>query len=65
MIIAECGVDMGQFPFRRAPRACAVICPGMQESGSKGRSGTTRPGPEWLRQAYTESACTWRVTTSS
>lgn len=34
----------------------AGMCPGNNESGGKHRSGRTRKGPKWLREALVEAA---------
>jgi transposase len=55
-LIAECGLDMTVFPTVRHLASWAGICPGNNESAGKRRSGTTRHGNRWLRQALTEAA---------
>jgi transposase len=56
VLIAECGVDMSQFPTARHFASWAGICPGHHESAGRRRSGRRRPGPKWLIEALTESA---------
>jgi transposase len=61
-LIAECGIDMTRFPTAGHLASWAGICPGNNASGGKRRSGHTRPGSRWLRQALTEAA--WAVARS-
>lgn len=56
VLIAECGLDMSQFPTARHFASWAGICPGHHESAGRRRSGRRRPGPKWLTAALTESA---------
>jgi len=56
VLIAEIGLDMGIFPTSGHLASWAGICPGNNESGGKQRSGRTRPGCKWLKQALTEAA---------
>src|SRR5207247_7958643 len=56
VLIAECGVDMSIFPTVHHLASWARVCPGTNTSAGKRRSGKTRHGPRWLREALTESA---------
>ena len=56
VLIAECGLDMSRFPTAGHFASWAGVCPGHNESAGRKRSGHTRPGPQWLRTALTESA---------
>lgn len=56
VLIAEIGLDMEIFPTSGHLASWAGICPGNNESGGKRRSGRTRPGCKWLKQALTEAA---------
>ena len=53
---------MTRFPTAGHLASWAGICPGNNASGGKRRSGRTRPGSRWLRQALTEAA--WAVARS-
>jgi transposase len=56
VLIAELGVDMSQFPTHRNLASWAGMCPGNDESAGKRRSGKTRKGSKWLRNALIEAA---------
>jgi transposase len=56
VLIAECGLDMSQFPTVGHFASWAGACPGHHESAGRRRSGQTRPGPRWLTDTLTECA---------
>jgi transposase len=56
VLIAECGVDMSVFGSAERLVSWAGICPGINTSGGRRRSGSTRHGNRWLRKALTEAA---------
>jgi transposase len=56
IIVAEIGTDVGRFPSAKHLASWAGLCPGNHERAGKRRSGKTRKGSRWLRQALTEAA---------
>src|SRR5262249_4934474 len=56
VIVAEIGLDMSRFKSEGQLAAWAGMCPGNNESAGKKKSGKTRKGNRWLRQALVEAA---------
>ena len=56
VIIAETGGDMSRFPTPGHLASWAGVCPGNHESGGRRKSGKTRKGNRWLRDALGTAA---------
>jgi transposase len=56
MILAETGIDMGQFPTAKHLSAWAGVAPGNHQSGGKRYSGRTRDGNRQLQTILVQAA---------
>jgi transposase len=56
MILAETGIDMGQFPTAKHLSAWAGVAPGNHQSGGKRYSGRTRDGNQQLQTILVQAA---------
>ena len=56
VIIAELGLDMGQFPTAAHASAWAKLSPQTIQSGARTRTGKTGKGNRWLRSALGDAA---------
>ena len=55
-IASEIGVDMNQFPSDGHLSSWGGMCPGQEESAGKSKSGKTRKGNKYLREALVQAA---------
>ena len=56
ILIGEIGTDMGRFPTAGHLASWAGLCPGLNESAGKNRSGRTPRGSPWIKRALVQSA---------
>lgn len=56
VVLAEAGVDLAPFPTDGHLASWTGVCPGNNESAGKRRSGRTRKGNRWLREALLQAA---------
>lgn len=55
-VLAEIGPELETFATAGQLASWAGVCPGNHQSGGKRKSGRTRPGNRWLRQALVQAA---------
>jgi transposase len=56
VLLAEIGPDWSRFPTDKQLASWVALCPGHDQSAGRRRSGKTRDGNRWLRQALVEAA---------
>jgi transposase len=54
--ISEMGVDASAWPTYRHAASWVGLCPGHHESAGKRKSGRTRHGNRWIKQAFVQAA---------
>jgi len=64
-MVAELGVDMRQFPTAGHASSWVGLCPGDDETAGKRKSGRTRNGNRWIKQALSQAAWGARATKGS
>ncbi len=56
VILSEVGIDIARFPTAGNLASWAGLCPGLNESAGKNRSGRTPKGSRWLKTALVQAA---------
>jgi transposase len=56
VLLAEIGSDWSRFPTDKQLASWVAVCPGQDQSAGRRRSGKTRDGNRWIRQALVEAA---------